>query len=1691
VVKVKATGLTADTTYYYQFTYNGNRSPIGRTRTAPAPGSNRVVKYAAINCNDFVGRYFNALKHLADQEAETIDFVLNLGDYIYETTGDPGFQTTTPDRAMVLSNPSEAIALGGGNYAAQSIGNYRDLYKTIRQDRQLQRVHELFPMISIWDDHEFSDDNWKDNATYFDGKTAEQQTARKRNGEQAWMEFLPTERGLANDGLGLEIDASDLYPNTVIYDAFNFGGNLDLITTDIRTGRADHLIPEDVCPSGVPMTEENVIATLAAANGLSASAFSAAVWPGLRGNFAPYVNIDDPALASVKGAFKAIIGAMADAAFASLPAGQVPVSTGAQYADASVTGLRDAAFINQVFAGAGFPAPFSASDLAAMPRGLSYYLLGKTSLFSEFGSRYQVVNQTFQIYAGYTYQAFLLSGGVMGRDQAFFDSAQQSFLGGALASSSTAGRAWRVVASSTPYTPIQFELGDLPSGVTLPTLGSISGVTIPASIPSQFLVEFLLNADEPAGFPQFRKGILDLLAQHDAILVSGDIHAQLVGNNLASNGQRVVDFTVPSAASSEFRRAVSGAFASVESLMTPSVRAATGLSGDFTFNPAQKQAVIDATDGIIKKNTAEMFEADTASHGYTVFTATPGAFTANYRKINVGYVDDNLYGETPAALDALFSRQHYVVSKTGTGATTDLSLGVPTTVTPTVAANTGGSVSGGGELVTGSSATFTATAASGYTFRGWTVNGSTAGSANPLNVTVTAGMTVEARFSYGLQLLHLADGEAGLLAPQTAPNLAALVDHFDGTYANTLILAGGDNFIPSPFLYGGTDPSVRPVLNTVTGSTISLSSSTNHPIAAVDIAIHNVIGVEASTIGNHEFDLGSRVFRDAFTPGSVTGWVGAAFPYLSANLNFSGDLDLNPRFTDVTLNGTTTLVPAASAGNGRIVPMAVVTKGGEKIGLLGATTQLLQGISSPTGTTVKGGGGADNMDQLAGVLQPYIDELIAEGVNKIVLMAHLQQIANEQLLATKLSGVDVILAGGSNTRLGDADDVAAVFPGHAASFANPYPISTAGADGKPVLIVNTDNEYTYVGRLVIDFDANGEVITSDLAGRTVINGAYAATAARVAQVWGVDEANLATTAFAAGTKGARVKALTDAVQSVIVSKDGDVKGFTNVYLEGERALIRNQETNLGNLTADANAAALLAMAPTGAPVVSFKNGGGIRAQIGATEVGSGAKIPPVANPGAGKPSGAVSVLDIENSLRFNNRLMVFDTTPAGLKAILEHGVASLGTQGRFPQIGGVSFAYDPARPAGDRITRIALTGGAGQLRDAVYDGSFSPWAPPVIRLVTLNFLAGNTVSATGLGTGGDGYPIRANGSNFRFLLDNGTLSAPVDPTLNFTAADVVPANALGEQTALGNYFAANHATTATAYDVADTPESSDLRIQNLSLRSNAVPYDLSLLLGGDGTGGLGGVSVGAGGRQGIRLSLGSRRVVVIASSGGSGLGAEVLDAGGAVVGSYSGSGEIALNLELGAGDYLIRVSNGGSATRVLGLTVDASGVPAPKPDLAVGRTLGTLVGVEAYGAPSTQQRVETTRTLAPVRSVVAAWNRGGGSEVLVLRATKDASDFRTTYVSGGTNITAELLLGRYETAQLTSTDGPVVVQSTVVPSQTLRQRQVVTTSGGPGRRPIPRTIVTILDRTNLLEIRASAKSNATLGDAVQIRVLTR
>ena len=153
------------------------------------------------------------------------------------------------------------------------------------------------------------------------------------------------------------------------------------------------------------------------------------------------------------------------------------------------------------------------------------------------------------------------------------------------------------------------------------------------------------------------------------------------------------------------------------------------------------------------------------------------------------------------------------------------------------------------------------------------------------------------------------------------------------------------------------------------------------------------------------------------------------------------------------------------------------------------------------------------------------------------------------------------------------------------------------------------------------------------------------------------------------------------------------------------------------------------------------------------DVITGDKEPPLANSVAGKPKGAISTLDIENSLRFNNKLMVFDTTPEGLKAILEHGVASLGNQGRFPQLGGISISFDPGLAAGSRVINVsALDANGTPIARIIENGVVSADAPSTISVVTLNFLA----------NGGDTYPIKANGENFRYLLDNGTVGPALD-----------------------------------------------------------------------------------------------------------------------------------------------------------------------------------------------------------------------------------------------------------------------------------------------------------------------------------------
>ncbi len=646
--------------------------------------------------------------------------------------------------------------------------------------------------------------------------------------------------------------------------------------------------------------------------------------------------------------------------------------------------------------------------------------------------------------------------------------------------------------------------------------------------------------------------------------------------------------------------------------------------------------------------------------------------------------------------------------------------------------------------------------------------------------------------AFTLQILHASDLEGGVDAIVNAPNFATVIDALDDTYANTVIISAGDNYLSGPFFNASTDFAVRAALQEAYQNLFAEPGLTNirEGGGRVDVAIANLIGIEASAIGNHEFDLGSDTFASIIN-GDVRGaglgdirHLGAQFPYLSANLDFSGDASLadlfRPLADGIGLNTEFDLtVGEAQAGDTpkKIAPATIIMEGGEPIGVVGATTQLLETISSPSGT-VGTAGTTNDMDALAAVLQPVIDALTGAGVNKIILTSHLQQFALEQELAGKLHGVDVIIAGGSDTIVADATDPLRL--GDTADVVG-YPFMGTNADGDPVAIVSTDGEYSYVGRLVVEFDAMGKIIPGSIS--DVESGAFATDETGVLAVTG--EATLQD-AIDASFKGTEVQKLVDAVSGVVIAKDGDIAGKTTVYIEGRREFVRTEETTLGNLSADANLWA--AKQVDDSVMVSIKNGGGIRSAIGEIDGLTGELLPPQDNAAAGKQAGDVSLLDIENALRFNNGLTLLTLTAEELIEVLEHAVSATGpgnTPGQFAQVGGINFAFDASLPAGERVTSAAIVDEWGKICDVLLvNGELVGDAGREIRVVTLNFMA----------DGGDGYPFPAFGED---RVDLG-----------------------GEQDALYDYLAANFSDDW--FRDAETPASEDIRIQNAAERADEV-----------------------------------------------------------------------------------------------------------------------------------------------------------------------------------------------------------------------------------------------------------------------------
>lgn len=200
-VKVDVTGLQENSWYYYRFKYNGAPSLIGRTRTAPS-GSVDSLRFAVVSCSDYVDGYFHGFTKLV--ERNDIDAVIHLGDYIYENgaAGSIGREHEPPYRIVELDD-------------------YRQRYSQYRLDPELRCVHQMYPFINIWDDHELANNSWFGGAEAHDPLNDGVWEDRRTAAARVFFEWLP-------------IRQPDLSDTLRIYRTFKWGDLLDLYMTDTR-----------------------------------------------------------------------------------------------------------------------------------------------------------------------------------------------------------------------------------------------------------------------------------------------------------------------------------------------------------------------------------------------------------------------------------------------------------------------------------------------------------------------------------------------------------------------------------------------------------------------------------------------------------------------------------------------------------------------------------------------------------------------------------------------------------------------------------------------------------------------------------------------------------------------------------------------------------------------------------------------------------------------------------------------------------------------------------------------------------------------------------------------------------------------------------------------------------------------------------------------------------------------------------------------------------------------------------------------------------------------------------------------------------------------------------------------------------------------------------------------------------------
>ncbi|ASR38008.1 bifunctional metallophosphatase/5'-nucleotidase [Prauserella marina] len=461
-------------------------------------------------------------------------------------------------------------------------------------------------------------------------------------------------------------------------------------------------------------------------------------------------------------------------------------------------------------------------------------------------------------------------------------------------------------------------------------------------------------------------------------------------------------------------------------------------------------------------------------------------------------------------------------------------------------------------------------------------------------------------------------------------------------------VSGGDNFLAGP----------------------EFSASLENGVPFYDALAIKEIGYDASAVGNHEFDFGPEVF------GEFIESLGGSLDYVSANLDVSGEPSLD-----------------AYAKDGTLVTSKVLRSSGQRIGMIGLTTPELPALSSPRNVTVDG--------NLAGIANGLADDFKKRGINKVIVVSHLQDIDNELALVPQLSGIDAVVGAGGGEIL--ANDKDRLIPGDEAE--RGFPLYADDATGKSIPVVTTTGDYKYIGRLVLNFNFRGEVVSVDKRQTGPV---------RVSGV-GPDAVH--------GDHSVRAQ-VEKPVAEHLATLSETVVATSEVALNGVRNDVRTKETNLGNLVADSllhagkEQADEYGVAP---PQVAIQNGGGLRND-------------------SVLPAGDISALNTYDVAPFSNFVAVVPDVPRDvLRQLLERGVAaSPAASGAFMQLGGVSVSYDPSKQAqvvdegtstvvtpGERIQDVTLADGT----EIVKDGAVVEGAP--ISVVTNDFSA----------RGGDGYPF--------------------------------------------------------------------------------------------------------------------------------------------------------------------------------------------------------------------------------------------------------------------------------------------------------------------------------------------------------------